>query len=85
MYGTSKNLSYQHLINVKDLINVNHFIVKIFQEILLNRLLVKLKMPISQEQNMIQTRSKNWHVQENQLLTLRNMRRALSRAGHLLW
>ncbi len=37
--------------------------------------LAKLKMPISQQQNMIETWFKNWQVQKNQLYKMRNMGR----------
>ena len=46
--------------------------------------LAKFKMPISQQQNMIETRFKNWYVHEYQLYKLRNMGRVPIRAGALI-
>ena len=46
--------------------------------------LAKLKMPISQQWNMIETSFKNWHVQKNHFYQLRNMGRGAIRAGVLI-
>ena len=40
--------------------------------------LAKLKMPISQQGNMVETKFKNWHVQENQLYKLGNIWRSIN-------
>ena len=71
--------TYQFLNQVSMMFRCGDMLIWSFSEF---STLAKLKIPISKQRSMIETRFKNWHVQKNQLYQLRN--RALIRAGVLI-